>query len=349
MSALVVIRVHSQSYFNQLDSIKVISSAVAIQNDTIYTAGDMWNDQVRAVNISRHKMNGDLIGHDTLSTSSEFSTAPKIFSDDNNNIYISSTFSDVYPFDNYTWDILLTKYKNQFQWTQMYGGNVTEQPNGILEIDNYVYLSATTNSFGSGFGDFYLIKTDTNGNVIWENTYGSSKNEIAWSIASTQNGNLLLSGHKNINSPDWDIYLVMVDTAGNLLWEKNYGTSMNDYGGLAISTNDHSFIVYRNVNEGNGGNTVGNVEKLDGKGNIIWSKNFPNNTLSSFSWAKPIENRDGTFLVTASVKNSNDKMIGKIYKLDPFGNTIWTKEYYTNPNTSQYIYDIKLLRIVVMC
>lgn len=340
MSVFVGLQVHSQSYFNRLDTIKFLNNTAVIQNDTIYVAGDMWNDQVRAVNISKHSMNGGLLEQDTLSPSTEFSTTPLVFSV-NNNLYISCAYSNIYPFESSTWDILLAKYKNQYLWTNTYGGSITEQPNEIINKNNSIYISATTNSFGAGLGDFYLIKTDTNGNVIWENTYGSSKNEIAWSITSTQDGNLLLSGHKKIVSPDWDIYLVMVDTAGNLLWEKSYGTSMNDYGGFATSTYDHSFIVYRNVNDGNGGNTVGYVEKLDGKGNIIWSKNFPYNTLSSFSWAKPIENSDGTFLVTASVKNSNDKMIGKIYKLDPYGNMLWTKEYYTNPNMNQYIYDIK--------
>ena len=340
MSVFVGFQVHSQNYFNRLDTIKFLNTAVDIKNDTIYAAGDMWNDQVRAVNISMHGLDGDLLGQDTLSSSSQFSSTPRIYSNENS-LYISSTYSEEYPFENFTWDILLTKYTNQFPWTQFYGGNITEQPNGILEKDNAIYLSATTNSFGAGSGDFYLIKTDTNGNVIWEKTYGSSQNEIAWSITPTQDGNLLLSGHKNIIASDWDIYLVMVDTAGNLLWEKNYGTSLNDYGGLSTATYDHSVIVYRNVNDGNGGSTVGHVEKVDSQGNIIWSKSFPYNNLSSFSWAKPIENKDGTLLVTASVKNSNGTMIGKIYKLDPFGNTLWTKEYFTRPDESQYIYDIK--------
>jgi PKD repeat protein len=133
----------------------------------------------------------------------------------------------------------------------------------------------------------------------------------------------------------------MVDTAGHLLWEKNYGTSWNEYGGLATSTYDHSFIVYRNMNNGSGGNTVGYVEKLDGKGNLIWSKSFPYNTHSSFIYGNPIENSDGTLTLSASVRNTDDKRIGLMLKLDPFGNTLWTKEYYTTPTMNQYIYDIK--------
>lgn len=343
MSVFVSFQIHSQSYFNRLDTIKFLNSAVTIHNDTVYAVGDMWNNQVRAVSITKHDMDGVLLIRDTLSSSSEFTSTASLHSSASN-LYIASTYSSSPPFENSTWDIYLTKHDyslDGLSWSTELGGNTTEQPNAILEVDNSIYISATTNSFGAGLGDFYLIKTDTNGNVIWDNTYGSSKNEIAWSITSTQDGNLLLSGNKKIISPDWDIYLVMVDTAGNLLWEKSYGTNWNDYYGGSSSTYDHSFLIYRNEDRTSQNTRSGFLEKLDGKGNLIWSKEFVQNDYSVFPFSVPLENEDGTIMVLNHAKNNSGNLIIKLHKLDPFGNVLWTKEFYTNPNKNQYIYDIK--------
>jgi hypothetical protein len=343
VSVFVGFQIHSQSYFNVLDSSSFGNARIVYDNNYYYCSGAVYNPSGSgAIVLSKYTLNGVNVLSDTFTVDGVISMGGNIAKVEDN-LYLFNIINEVIPYEPINNNLQLNKMDQSFNlnFSTSFGGSDKEYTSDILVVNERLYLLGSTNSFGAGKADYYLIKTDTNGNVIWENTYGSTQFETPFSITPTQDDNLLLSGHKNINSPDWDIYLVMVDTAGNLLWEKEYGTSMNDYGGLASSTYDHSFIVYRNVNDGNGGNTVGYVEKLDGKGNIIWSKSFPNNTLSSFSWAKPIENSDGTFLVTASVKNTSDKMIGKIYKLDPFGNTLWIKEYYTNPNTNQYIYDVK--------
>jgi PKD repeat protein len=343
LSVLVVMQVHSQSYFNQLDSFAFGHGNVVYDGNLFYAVGAVYNTSGSGSStFAKYTLDGALFFADTVSEDGIATAGARILLL-NDELYFTSIISYIPPYQSNSWDIFYAKYDTQFEelWSTELGGGGTEQPNGIIQKENSIYIAATTNSFGSGLGDFYLIKTDIEGNVIWEKTYGSPKNEIAFSITPTQDGNLLLSGHKQIEGLDWDIYMVMVDTAGNQLWEKNYGTSWNDYGGRSTTTFDHSFIVYRNQHKTIQNTRSGFIEKLDSKGEIIWSKEFIQNDYSVFEFSTPIENEDGTIMVVNHVKNNEGKLIIKIHKLDPFGNTLWTKEYYTREDISQYIYDIK--------
>jgi PKD repeat protein len=349
--SLFCVNLLAQSEFNIVDPKCFLYSNIALDNEIFYVVGDFWNDQKRSVSVIKYNNANEII-YDTITNNSDFSSSARI-GFKNDKIYITAVFSSLPPFDSESKDILGVSYNLNLNklWTNLYGGTQVDQPYALLVKDSSLYLMNTTNSFGAGNGDFYLIKTDLEGNVLWEKTYGSDKNEIGFSITETQDGNLLISGHRRIEGINWNIYLVLVDADGNVLWEKDYGGNLNDYAGLATATYDHSFIVYRNVNDGNNGPTVGYVEKLDGNGNLIWSKAFPYNTLSSFSWAKAVENSDGTIITTAVVRNELNRAIAKIYKLDPSGNILWTKEYFTRPDAGQYIYDVKAMEDggYVMC
>jgi PKD repeat protein len=345
--------VHAQLFFNKTFVHNIITDRILNVSNTFVTLGSALNNNgSRRLVLAKHSLTGDLLNADTISDIG-YNTFGSRMILVNTEFYFTATFNTTPPFEEQTNDILFSKYNIDFQqqWSKTLGGSQTDQPFDILYKDSNLYLMNTTNSYGAGDGDFYLIKTDLEGNVLWERTYGSDKNEIGLYLTDKQDGNLLLSGYRRIEGINWNIYLVLVDADGNVLWEKDYGGNLNDYGGSAMATFDHSFIVYRNMNDGYNGPTVGHVEKLDGHGNLIWSKAFPYNTLSSFSWSKAIENNDGTLLVNCYVRNDLGKIINRLMKLDPYGNILWTKEYFTRPDVGQYIYDVKAMEDggYVMC
>jgi PKD repeat protein len=343
LSVLVVMQVHSQSYFNQLNNVAFAHGKIIADQDYFYISGAVYNPSGSGSTVlSKYTTNGVHILSDTFSTDGIITMNGQLCLLENS-IYLFNIVNEIIPYNAVNNNLQLTKLNKEFisDLSIPLGGTSEDNAIGILEHYDDLYLVGSTNSFGAGLGDFYLIKIDTNGNVLWEQTYGSSQHENAFSITPTQDGNLLLSGHKQIEGSDWDIYMVMVDTAGNQLWEKNYGTSWNDYGGRSTTTFDHSFIVYRNQHKTIQNTRSGFIEKLDSKGEIIWSKEFIQNDYSVFEFSTPIENEDGTIMVVNHVKNNEGKLIIKIHKLDPFGNTLWTKEYYTREDISQYIYDIK--------
>jgi hypothetical protein len=96
-------------------------------------------------------------------------------------------------------------------------------------------IVGTTNSFGPGDFDIWLIKTDSLGDTIWTNTLGdSASDEGATSIQETQDGGYIIAGTKDTA---WvDVFLVKTNQNGNVLWSKTYGGIADDWASSVIQT-----------------------------------------------------------------------------------------------------------------
>ena len=339
--AIVGFQLHAQSYFNVLNNSSRVHSKVLVTDSLYYVASGTYNPSGSGtVVLHKYSLTGQELIADTFSNDG-IATYNVSFGFDNDKLIVYNIINSAPPYNGNTSDLQLsfcnTNFDSQFSTT--YGGGLQELAMDILVMDTTYYLAGSTNSYGSGGGDFYIIKTDTLGNLIWENTYGGQETEVLFSITATLDGNFVLSGHRQILNDDWNLFIVKIDPLGNIIWEKEYGFGLTDYNGTLIALSDHGFLVYHGLDDGI--NIIGRIDKLDGNGNLIWTKPFPNNDFSSFDYAKPVENLDGTLMISGSIKNGQGKIINKLYKLDPAGNEIWTKEYFTRPDLSQYIYDFK--------
>jgi hypothetical protein len=344
VSILVSWHVYSQSYYNQLYTGSATHGRIALSDNNIFCTGAVYNPSGSgSVTLTKYDLLGQLIIHDTFSIDGIVTAGAHIYLL-SNDFYMANIVSDTPPYSSSSWNIQFSKLNTSFiqNWNQTFGGNQTDQPFEIIEKDNFLYIIATTNSFGAGNGDYYVIKTDLSGNIIWEQTYGTSSNELLWGALKTDDGNLILTGVKKITNVDYNLFYIKIDTSGQVIWEREYNYGINDYSGYGITLHDHNFLTYHNLDDGNGGTSVAFVKKLDGNGDLLWSKSFPYNTLSSFTnFSRPIENSDGTIIISNTCENSNGIMINRLIKLDLFGNTLWEKEYFTRPDLPQYIYDIK--------
>ena len=146
------------------------------------------------------------------------------------------------------------------------------------------------------------------GEMAWSKTYGGSLEEKTNSIVATSDGGMLILGYTNsfdgdiIKSHDLaDVLLTKLDATGNLVWTKTIGGSLNDYGMSIIATTDGNFIL-AGYSASSNGDVPGNVglhdfyiTKINGEGNIIWSKNYG---FTSHDHAhKIIQTRDGGYFV----------------------------------------------------
>ena len=340
---LYVSTVQAQYYFNKLDTNLFLNYSVIQNDDTSFVfSGILWsNGGSMAVGLSYYTKEGIYTNIDTLNEYPVLSASGVLLKRPND-FLVCNIINYVPPFDPVNRDIELTcySYTGDELWTQEYGGSNLDAPIAVITaFDGGLLIAGVTKSFGDVNGDFYLIKTDSDGNFEWQKTYGGPTQNTAYSLEPTLDGNYIISGQTLISSPNWDIYIVKIDPDGNIIWEKTYGSLLMDYGGRIKPLYDNSYIVYRNYDDGS--NTVGYIEKLDGNGDVIWSKPFPHNGLSSFGYGQPIENSDGTIISTCSAFNNQGIQINWLLKLDPMGDTIWTKEYFTRPDLPQLVYDIK--------
>ena len=125
-------------------------------------------------------------------------------------------------------------------WEGLYGGTSQDYCNDILNVEDGFIIAGSTLSYGAGNEDMYLFKVDFEGNLLWEQTYGTTDEEECHSIAQTTDGGFVLGGYVVYDGGTKDIYLVKTDWQGNLEWDRTY-----DFGDW-----DECASVYRTIDDG---------------------------------------------------------------------------------------------------
>jgi hypothetical protein len=107
------------------------------------------------------------------------------------------------------------------QWNQTYGGTNTDWAFAVVQMSDGGYvLAGYTYSLGAGNADAWLIRTDATGNIMWNQTYGGTKDDWALTLVQTADGGYALAGMKDyIYSKDGlvgDFWLIKTDANGNV-------------------------------------------------------------------------------------------------------------------------------------
>jgi hypothetical protein len=77
-------------------------------------------------------------------------------------------------------------------------------------------LAGYTQSFGAGWYDIFLIKTDANGNIIWAKTYGGTNGDWASPVRQTSDDGYIVAGYTGSFGANYDIFLIKTDASGNI-------------------------------------------------------------------------------------------------------------------------------------
>jgi len=101
-------------------------------------------------------------------------------------------------------------------WSQTYGGEYGDIAYSLVETSDGGYaLAGVTSSFGAGLSDFWLVKTDSSGNMEWNQTYGGTEYEVAYSLVATSDGGYALAGStRSFGAGGYDFWLVKTDANG---------------------------------------------------------------------------------------------------------------------------------------
>ena len=181
-------------------------------------------------------------------------------------------------FGNGNYDVWLIKTdaNGNEVWTQTFGGANYEEGLSVQQSNDGGYIiSGTTLSFGNGVANIYLIKTDGNGNELWNKTFGGTNNNWSYSVQQTTDGGYIVIGYTNsFGNGAADVYLIKTDGSGNELWNKTFG-GVNDDGGFSVQqTNDGGYVVAGYTKSVGNGDADVYLIKTDGSGNELWNKTF---------------------------------------------------------------------------
>jgi len=103
-------------------------------------------------------------------------------------------------------------------WNRTYGGTNDDYVYALVQTTDGGYaLAGYTDSFGAGGSNFWLVRTDTNGNMQWNTTYGGTNNDQAYALVQTTDGGYALAGYTySFGAGSYDFWLVKTDASGNV-------------------------------------------------------------------------------------------------------------------------------------
>lgn len=161
------------------------------------------------------------------------------------------------------------------------GGHSDSPPSG----------NKTSSNYGLPYQDFWLIRLDESGKMLWEKSFGGGSADWLFSIETTSDGGFLLGGMSRsspggnksspfLGGPSFgDFWVVKADHAGSKMWDKSFGGSGEEiWGGLALMADDGLAIVGSSTSGIDGTKTSPSqgedmwIVRLDVHGNQVWDK-----------------------------------------------------------------------------
>jgi hypothetical protein len=182
--------------------------------------------------------------------------------------------------------LLKTDSNGDSLWLRTYGGEERDGAVAVLQTADKGYIvTGFTESFGQGSEDIYTVKTDSNGIMIWDTTYGGTGKDIAVDIIHASDDGFMIAGYTNSYGAGYeDVYLIKINETGDTLWTKTYGGESSDYTRAIQSTTEGGYILAGNSNtyatEAWGYDAY--AIKTDENGDTLWTRVFGGGSVDGF-------------------------------------------------------------------
>ncbi len=261
-----------------------------------------------------------------------------------------------------SFDYWLLKFdtNNNLLWQKTYGGSDDDRGNSIIETQDggFAILGSSKSSNGdvstnNGFNDFWIIKTDTSGNISWEKSFGFSGADDGISIIQTNDNGFLITGVLDVTASNGqgntkqittkrhaggDYWAIKLDTSGNIEWSKFFGGTFTDTSYGVVQTNDNDYILVGSsdsedvdINNNKGVYDFW-VIKISETGSLLWEKSFGG---SQADEARGItKTNDGNFIIIGDTRSSDKDVSSNngaadfwVIKISSDGNLIWKKTF----------------------
>ncbi|MFN5183500.1 MAG: hypothetical protein ACK5D5_10825, partial [Bacteroidota bacterium] len=161
-------------------------------------------------------------------------------------------------------------------WEKNYGGSLYETSRSVKEcLDGGYILTGQTLSYGSGGGDVYLIKTDSNGNLVWSKTFGGSSIDDGNVVLENPDKTIMIAAEtESYGGGAMDVWLLKTDSLGNLLWSQTYGGTDKDVSKTMRMTSDGKYLIGAISRSFGWINPDMWLLKIDTNGTTLWTRHF---------------------------------------------------------------------------
>ncbi len=165
-----------------------------------------------------------------------------------------------------------------YLWSKAYGGQASDIGKRIFHIPNDgIYVAGFSSSFSNGLFDFYFFKTDTDGVLIWEKTFGGSSNEILHDALMLPDTSFILVGQTTSNPTEIeDIFITRISKKGEIIWTKTIGSSGVDIAKSISMIDLNHIIIGGEYYDTDSTKQKGLLLSINQTGDIQWLKTYGN-------------------------------------------------------------------------
>ncbi len=209
------------------------------------------------------------------------------------------------------WVIKLKSDKKTIEWQQIYGGINDEGTGGwdfpgsyieqttdggyILGTSSKSGISGNKTSLNKGGTDYWIVKLDHSGNILWEKDFGGNHSDQLSIVHELDAGYIVggssdspFGGDKNSNqyggAGDTDYWVIRLDKSGNKIWDYSYGGKQGDYltsmlvlkntGHILLGGNSSSDQYTGNKTASNKGISDYWIAEIDDNGGMYWDQSY---------------------------------------------------------------------------
>ncbi|MCP4427395.1 MAG: hypothetical protein GY803_23145 [Chloroflexi bacterium] len=193
-------------------------------------------------------------------------------------------------------------------WSQTFGG---AQEDRLFSIDQSAdagfILTGTTKSFGisNGNRDLYLVKTNSNGELVWMQALGEELDDVGHAVRQTADGGYIVTGYtKSFGARNYDTWLLKTDEAGNSQWQQFFGGLGDDRTIYGEQTDDGGYIMigYTKSFKSVGWDVF--LVRADSSGAVTWHKTFGGRAEDTGYTVR--QTRDSGFILTGETYSSGE-------------------------------------------
>lgn len=185
----------------------------------------------------------------------------------------------------------------------VYGKAKVENGRWVQELsDGSFVLLGNTTSFGIGDQNFYLVKIDSLGNLIWEKNHGDTLDDNAMQFVVMPDGGFIIIGATNgAGAGGYDFYVVRTNSSGDTVWTKTYGGTSDDFGNAIRETSDGGYILAGRSKSFGPGSENFWIVRIDSQGTKLWDASYGGTTSQQANGI--VETYDHGFAIIGSTKS----------------------------------------------
>ncbi|HRH37189.1 MAG TPA: T9SS type A sorting domain-containing protein [Flavobacteriales bacterium] len=235
-------------------------------------------------------------------------------------------------------------------WRKCFGGSgedlaldVTLTNDGGCVVVGTAEVASGDVTYSYGLGDYWVLKLDGNGSVVWDRTLGGSSTDVATAVDACSDGGFIVCGYTT--SEDWDVtglhglvdfWVVKLSGNGGIEWKRALGGGESDYAYSVRQTSDGGYVVVGESESatgdvfGNLGSTDVWLVKLSTIGDVVWQRCLGG---TDGDRGKDVQVLDNGDLLIIGSTDSHDGFVegqhgggdGWVARLNSYGVPIWQR------------------------